>query len=416
MIEFEQFRLANGLNVVVAESKKAPLVAFDLLYHVGSKNEKWGRTGFAHLFEHLMFEGSVHAPGKLFDELLQNAGGENNAYTTEDLTNYYELIPSHEVELAFWLESDRMRFLNIDQDSFENQRLVVIEERRQRVDNQPYGTAMERLASMIFDKHPYRWPVIGYVDHLMDSTLDDVSVFYQKFYSPDNATLILSGDISLNQAQDLSETYFGEFKSSGGIARDFEFDQVLTSEKRETVYDSVQLPAFFMGFPTVSETHPDYFALDLMADILSNGKSSRLYQDLVYSRRIAQSVSAFQEQNEHPGIFGMYGIARPGADLRTLEDFTFSHIQKIADTGVTESELEKVKNLSISSVINRMQGVANIADFMSRYAGLYQNPGYVNELIQKVDSVTSEDIKRVANTWFSQTNRAVLHYLPKVTS
>jgi len=416
MIEFEQFRLANGLNVVVAESKKAPLVAFDLLYHVGSKNEKWGRTGFAHLFEHLMFEGSVHAPGKLFDELLQNAGGENNAYTTEDLTNYYELIPSHEVELAFWLESDRMRFLNIDQDSFENQRLVVIEERRQRVDNQPYGTAMERLASMIFDKHPYRWPVIGYVDHLMDSTLDDVSAFYQKFYSPDNATLILSGDISLNQAQDLSETYFGEFKSSGGIARDFEFDQVLTSEKRETVYDSVQLPAFFMGFPTVSETHPDYFALDLMADILSNGKSSRLYQDLVYSRRIAQSVSAFQEQNEHPGIFGMYGIARPGADLRTLEDFTFSHIQKIADTGVTESELEKVKNLSISSVINRMQGVANIADFMSRYAGLYQNPGYVNELIQKVDSVTSEDIKRVANTWFSQTNRAVLHYLPKVTS
>lgn len=416
MIEFEQFRLSNGLNVVVAESKKAPLVAFDLLYHVGSKNEQWGRTGFAHLFEHLMFEGSVHAPGKMFDELLQNVGGENNAYTTEDLTNYYELIPSHEVELAFWLESDRMRFLNINMESFENQRLVVIEERRQRVDNQPYGTAMEKLASLIFEKHPYRWPVIGYVDHLMDSTLEDVSAFYQKFYSPDNATLILSGDISLNRAQDLSEKYFGEFKSSGGIDRKFEFDQTLTSEKRETVYDSVQLPAFFMGFPTVSETHPDYMALDLLADILSNGKSSRLYQDLVYTRRIAQSVSAFQEQNEHPGIFGLYGIVRPGADLQTLEDFTYSHIEKIAESGVTESELEKVKNLSISSVINRMQGVANIADFMSRYAGLYQNPGFVNELIKKVEAVTEADIKRVASTWFPRTNRAILHYLPKVTS
>lgn len=416
MIEFEQFRLGNGLQVVVAESKKAPLVAFDLLYHAGSKNEQWGRTGFAHLFEHLMFEGSAHAPGKLFDELLQNAGGENNAYTTEDLTNYYELLPSHEIELAFWLESDRMRFLNIDQTSFENQRLVVIEERRQRVDNQPYGTAMEKLASMIFEKHPYRWPVIGYVDHLMDSTLEDVSAFYQKFYSPDNATLILAGDISLNQAQDLSETYFGEFKASGGITRDFEFDRRLNSERRETVFDSVQLPAFFMGFPTVSETHPDYFALDLLADILSNGKSSRLYQDLVYNRRIAQSVSAFQEQNEHPGIFGLYGIAKPGVSIKELEDLAYAHIENIAVQGVTESEIEKVKNLSVSSVISRMQGVANIADFMSRYAGLYKNPGYVNELIQKVESVTDKDIKRVASTWFSPANRAVLHYLPKGSS
>lgn len=416
MIEFEQFRLANGLNVVVAENKKAPIVAFDLLYHVGSKNENWGRTGFAHLFEHLMFEGSLHAPGKLFDELLQNVGGENNAYTTEDLTNYYELIPSHEVELAFWLESDRMRFLNINQDTFENQRLVVIEERRQRVDNQPYGTAMEKLASMIYDKHPYRWPVIGYVDHLMDSTLDDVTSFYQRFYSPDNATLILSGDISLNRAQDLSEKYFGEFKASAGIKRDFDFDQVLISEKRDTIYDSVQLPAFFIGFPTVSETHPDYLALDLLADILSNGKSSRFYQDLVYNRRLAQSVSAFQEQNEHPGVFGLYGIVRPGVDIQTLEDFTYGHLGKVAESGVTEAELEKVKNLSISSVINRMQGVANIADFMSRYAGVYQNPGYVNELIHKVEAITTSDIQRVASTWFSPSNRAVLHYLPKALS
>lgn len=413
MIEFGQFSLDNGLKVVVAENKRAPLVAFDLMYHVGSKNEDWGKTGFAHLFEHLMFEGSRHAPGKLFDELLQNAGGENNAYTSEDLTNYYEILPSHEIELAFWLESDRMRFLNISQDTFLNQRDVVIEERRQRVDNQPYGTAMEKLASLVYTQHPYRWPVIGYVDHLMDSTLEDVSQFYHRFYSPDNATLVLSGDISLGLAKEYSEKYFGEFKPSGPVDRKFQFDGKLTEERRETVFDSVQLPAFFMGFPTVSETDPDYFALDLLADILSNGKSSRFYQDLVYSNGLAQSVSAFQEQNEHPGIFGLYGIAKPGISLKNLEDRAFAHIEAIAEKGVSEAELEKVKNLSVSSVISRLQGVANSADFISRYAGLYQNPDFVNQLIPLLEKVTVNDIQRVASTHFSKSGRAVLHYLPK---
>lgn len=416
MIEYGQFALANGFRVVTIENHRAPLVAVDLIYHVGSKNESWGRTGFAHLFEHLMFEGSKHAPGKMFDHVLQNAGGENNAYTTEDLTNYYDILPSHQMELAFWLESDRMRFLNINQESLDLQRDVVMEERRQRVDNQPYGTAMENMSSRLYSQHPYRWPVIGHKDHLTAATLDDVQAFYQRFYAPDNATMIVAGDIDPERVADLVNRYFGDFTPSGNPKPGFKFDEPLSEDIREVFYDQIQLPAVFIGYRTVEETHADYLALDLLSDILTHGKSSRLYQKLVYNGRMAQSVVTFQEQNEHPGAFLIYAIARPGISLREIETAIDEEIAELVVKPVRDVELQKVKNLSVSALISRMQGIANQADFMSRYCGLYNNPEIVNLMIDQIQAVTPDDIRRVAGTWLQARHRVVLDYLPKSNS
>lgn len=413
MLKFESFQLENGLQVVVHEDHRTPLVAVDILYHVGSKNEKWGRTGFAHLFEHLMFEGSKNAPGKTFDEVLQNIGADNNAYTSEDVTNYYEVLPSHEIESALWLESDRMRFLNINQEALDIQRDVVMEERRQRVDNQPYGTAMEKLSQLAYQIHPYRWPVIGYMDHLLDASVDDVSSFYKKFYAPNNATLVLSGDITLSKAQELAAKYFGEFESSGKIERPTETEPNNSGEKREVVYDSVQLPAVFMGYKTVEEMHPDYPALDLLSDILSNGRSSRLYQDMVFEKRKSQMISAFQEQNEHPGLFVIYSIARPNVSLDEIEKLVEGHFESVRVSGVTEKELQKVKNMYSSSFISRLQGVGNKADMLARYAGVYKNPNLINNMLDRYNSVTVESIKSAAEKYFNPENRVVLHYLPK---
>lgn len=416
MIEFGQFALPNGLKVVTIENHRAPLVAVDLVYHVGSKNETWGRTGFAHLFEHLMFEGSKNAPGKMFDHVLQNAGGENNAYTTEDLTNYYDILPSHQMELAFWLESDRMRFLNISQESLDLQRDVVMEERRQRVDNQPYGTAMENMSSRLYKQHPYRWPVIGHMDHLTEATLDDVQSFYQRFYAPDNATLIVAGDIDPTRVADLIHHYFGEFAPAGNQKTTIPFDEPLSADIREVIYDQIQLPAVFIGLRTVDETHPDYLPLDLLSDILTHGKSSRLYEKLVYNRRMAQSVVSFQEQNEHPGAFLIYAITRPGGSLREIETAIDEEIAELVAKPVLETELQKVKNLSVSALISRMQGIANQADFISRYCGLYNRPELVNQLIGQIQAVTPDDIRRVAGTWLQSRHRVVLDYLPKSNS
>jgi zinc protease len=413
MIEFEKFQLPNGLNVVVHEDHRTPLVAVDILYHVGSKNERWGRTGFAHLFEHLMFEGSKNAPGKTFDQVLQNIGADNNAYTSEDITNYYEILPGHELEAALWLESDRMRFLNINQEMLDTQRDVVMEERRQRVDNQPYGTAMEKLAQHAYQVHPYRWPVIGYMDHLLEASVEDVQTFYNTYYAPNNATLILAGDITPAKAKELTDKYFGEFKSSGEIARPTEVEPSQSGEKRETVYESVQLPALFIGYHSVAENHPDYPVFDLLSDILSSGKSSRMYQELVYEKRKAQMISAFQEQNEHPGLFVVYSIARPGIQIDDLEKEVYAQFEKIESNGVTDYELQKVKNMVMANFISRFQGVGNKADFIARYAGMYGKPELINEIMSRYEKVTADDIQRVVKSYFRPDNRVVLHYLPK---
>lgn len=413
MIEFEKFQLANGLNVVIHEDHKTPLIAVDILYHVGSKNERWGRTGFAHLFEHLMFEGSKNAPGKTFDQVLQNIGADNNAYTSEDVTNYYEILPGHELEAALWLESDRMRFLNINQDMLDTQRDVVMEERRQRVDNQPYGTAMENLAKLAYQVHPYRWPVIGYMDHLLEASVDDVQNFYNTYYAPNNATLVLAGDITLSKSKELAEKYFGEFKSSGEIVRPTEIEPAQNGEKREIIYESVQLPAIFISWHSVAENHADYPAFDLLSDILSSGKSSRMYQELVYDKRKSQMISAFQEQNEHPGLFVVYSIARPGITLEDIEQEIYTQFDKIAGNGVTDYELQKVKNMMTANFISRFQGVGNKADFIARYAGMYKNPELINGLMSRYEAVTIDDIQRVVKKYFIPENRVVLYYLPK---
>ena len=413
MIEFEKFQLSNGLNVVIHEDHKTPLIAVDILYHVGSKNERWGRTGFAHLFEHLMFEGSKNAPGKTFDQVLQNIGADNNAYTSEDVTNYYEILPGHELEAALWLESDRMRFLNINQEMLDTQRDVVMEERRQRVDNQPYGTAMEKLAQLAYQVHPYRWPVIGYMDHLLEASVEDVQNFYNTYYAPNNATLVLAGDITLSKAKELAEKYFGEFKSSGEIVRPAETEPAQNGEKREIIHESVQLPAIFISWHSVAENHSDYPAFDLLSDILSSGKSSRMYQDLVYDKRKAQMISAFQEQNEHPGLFVVYSIARPGITLEDIENEIYSQFEKIAAYGVTDYELQKVKNMMSANFISRFQGVGNKADFIARYAGMYKRPELINGLLSRYESVTGADIQRVVKKYFNPENRVVLYYLPK---
>lgn len=412
-IQFEEFVLDNGLKVVVHEEHKVPIIAIDLMYHVGSKNEKWGKTGFAHLFEHLMFEGSKNAPGKTFDEVLQRMGASNNAYTSEDKTNYYEIIPSHEIESALWLESDRMRFLNVTQEALDIQRKVVMEERRQRVDNEPYGTANEKMLELAYSSHPYRWPVIGYMDHLLGASLDDVKSFYETFYAPNNATLVLAGDITVEKAKELTEKYFGEFKAIKRVEQPIERDQLNTGEKREMVYDTIQLPGLFMGYKTVEELHPDFPSLELLGSLLSGGKSSRLYQEIVYNKRKAQVVYSYQETKEHQGLFTFVAIATPQVELLEIEDLITKQIDLIREKGIPDKELDKIKTMFSAGFIEQFQTLGSKAETLAHFAGMYDNTAYINTILDRYQAVSSQSIQSVIEKYFQPENRIVLHYLPK---
>ena len=343
MIKVNRHILANGLRIVHHEDTTTQMVALNLLYHVGARDEEEEHTGFAHLFEHLMFGGSLHIPD--YDIPVQNAGGENNAWTNNDLTNYYITLPHQNVEIAFWLESDRMIGLDFNPKNLEIQRQVVIEEFKQRHLNQPYGDVSHLLRSLAYVKHPYRWPTIGKsIDHIAQATLEEVKDFFYRFYAPNNAILAVTGHISFEETKRLAEKWFAPIPSRPLSSRNLPKEPVQTSPRRLEVERNVPIDALYMAFHMCDRKHPDYHVFDMLSDILSNGKSSRLEQELVQKQQICTTIDAYITGSIDEGLFQIVAKPAPDISLAEVEKAIWKELEKIKNEAVLETEREKVKN------------------------------------------------------------------------
>ena len=346
-IDFEQFRLDNGLNIILHQDKRVPIVAVNLWYHVGSRNEKPGKTGYAHLFEHLMFEGSKHIPSGKHFELIQSVGGLLNGSTFFDRTNYYEVLPSHYLELGLWLESDRMGWFlpALDDEKLKLQLDIVKNERRQTVDNQPYGVWLEKILEMVYPKDfPYHWPVIGYMEDLDRAELDDFKDFFKKYYAPQNASLVIAGDFETNKVKDYIDKYFSEISNLASLPDDYDhFSNFNSGERRQTIEDNVQFPRIYFAFPLPAIRHGDRYSADLLSDILSSGRSARLYRSLVHEKQICQDAFAALLPLEKSSLFIVMVTVKPGVSVKKVEEETLKEIDRLIYNEIADSEIERVK-------------------------------------------------------------------------
>lgn len=413
-IKYEKYTLPNGLQVVLHQDKSVPLVAVNIWYHVGSAREKTGKTGFAHLFEHMLFQGSQNVGDDEHFRLVEEAGGDINGSTNNDRTNYFEVVPSQFLEMVLWLESDRMGFLlpSMTQAKLDNQRDVVKNERRQRVDNQPYGRVMEKISDMLYEKsHTYNWPVIGSMADLSAASLDDVKEFFRFYYAPNNASLVISGDFEVEQTKNWITKYFGSL-SRGYDVMEIKTNQAeLNGAKRDLMEDRVGLPMLTMAWHTAPLLHDDDAALTILASILAGGKNSRLYKTLVYEKQIAQSVSAFEYGREISGALMMNLTAKPGVKLSELEKLANEEIFRIQQTGVTERELDRSKNSLKANFIYSLQSVLSKADQLNEYNTFWKNPGAYKKDLERLEKVTIKDIQVAAKKYFTA-NRVVFSTVP----
>jgi zinc protease len=413
-LKIKEYQLKNGLKVVLHEDKSTPVVAVNTWYHVGSKNEETGRTGFAHLFEHMMFQGSKNYNTDYFTP-LQEAGGSINGTTNQDRTWYYETVPSNFLELALFLEADRMGGLleAMTQEKLDNQRDVVKNERRQRVDNQPYGTAFEKIGAIMYPQgHPYNWTTIGSLEDLQAATLDDVKAFFRRYYVPNNAVLILSGDFDEKQARGWIEKYFGPIAKGGDIARPTNPMPKLDKEIRTTVEDAVPLARRYMVWHSVPQYTPDEPALDMLGYILSTGRSSRLQSNLIYGKEIAQQIGAFNGTNEIGGTFQIQATARPGKSLDDIEKEINAEIERIKAEAPTADEMTRAKNSIESQTIFGLQTVLGKGSQLGTYTGYLNKPAYFQADLDRYGRVTAADVQRVAKTYLTP-NRLVMSYIPR---
>lgn len=413
-IPFETYTLPNGLTVITSLDKTTPTVAVNVWYHVGSKNEVVGRTGFAHLFEHVMFTGSGNVPYGAHDRLTEGVGGSNNGTTSNDRTTYYETVPSNYLESALWLEADRMGFLldALDLAKLNAQRDIVKNERRQGVDNQPYGRAGEILAQATYPKsHPYSWDVIGSMEDLSAATEEDVKNFFRLYYAPNNAYVAIVGDFDPARTKAWAEKYFGEIPRGKPISRPGVSPVTLDAERRLVYEDRVQLPRLYIQWPTVGEKHDDRFALDVLAAILSGPRTARLTKTLVYDKQSAASVSAFQGTNEDVGDFGITVTPRPGNTLTDLEQAVDQVLEKLKADGPTEEEMQKAKAGEELAFIRGLESNLGKAMRLSDGAGFHGDPGYFRTEYAKGQAVTAADVKRVANKYLTK-GRVVLSIVP----
>ena len=413
-IEFEQYKLKNGLNVILHEDHSTPIVAVTVLYHVGSKNENPERTGFAHFFEHLLFEGSENIKRGEYMKIVQSNGGILNANTSFDRTFYFEILPSNQAELGLWLESERMLQSKIDETGVETQREVVKEEYRQRYDNQPYGTFLPEMFKRGFKVHPYNWVPIGSLAHLNEAKIDEFRDFYKTYYVPNNATLSIAGDINKPELKKWIEKYFSEIPvGTKEMNRPKLVEPVKNAEVRDTIYDNVQLPAVMMGYHTPAQGTPDSYAVSMLAQILSQGKSSRMQKSIVDEQQKAIFVGAFPFPTEDPGMALMFGVTNMGVAIDALEESINKEVEKVQTELISEDEFQKLKNQIESDMISENSKVEGIAENLANYFVYYGDANLINTEISRYMKVTREDIKRVANEYFRKDNRVVLHYLPK---
>jgi len=411
MINYDSFTLDNGLRVFVHEDPTVQIAVMNILYDVGSRDENPNRTGFAHLFEHLMFGGSVNIPN--YDTPLQLAGGENNAFTSTDITNYYLTVPANNLETGFWLESDRMLSLAFDNNALEVQRKVVIEEFKQRYLNQPYGDVWLKLRPLAYHTHPYKWATIGKeIAHIEQATMHDVKDFFFQHYLPNKAILVVAGNVKLEQVKQLSEKWFGPIPSREVGARALEKEPRQAEKRVLTVEASVPANALYKAWHMPGRGHHDYYAADLSSDILSRGHSSRLYQQLVKEKEIFTSISSFVTGTADPGLLVVSGRVKPGIELEDAEQELDKIIEKFLKEGPTEEELEKVKNQSESTIefgnVEVMNRAMNLA-----YSAWLGDPNLINTEMESIRKVSREDIKRVASEILKEENANVLYYRAK---
>lgn len=408
MIAFKEFQLANGLHVIVHEDPSVQIAVLNILYDVGSRDERPDKTGFAHLFEHLMFGGSVNIPN--YDEPLQRVGGENNAFTSTDITNYYLTVPAANLETGFWLESDRMLSLSFDPQVLEVQRKVVVEEFKQRYLNQPYGDVWLKLRPLAYKEHPYQWATIGKeISHIEEATMEDVRSFFSTHYVPNKAILVVAGNVTLEQVKQLSEKWFGPIPAGKIMPRSLPTEPKQVAKRTETVKAKVPADALYLSWHMPGRFHEDYYAIDLLSDILSRGKSSRLYNALVKEKEIFTSISSFVMGTVDPGMFVVSGRVNAGISLERAEREVNLILQEVMQDGITEEELQKVKNQSLATLAFGEVEVMNRAMNLA-FAKLSGDANLVNEEKGIIEGITKQHIDRVAKEILVDNNSSVLYY------
>jgi predicted Zn-dependent peptidase len=412
-IEYVEYDLDNGLHVILHEDHTIPMVAVTMMYHVGSKNENPARTGFAHFFEHLLFEGSKHIDRGEFTRYVKNAGGSFNANTSFDRTFYYQILPSNQLELGLWLESERLMHAKIDQVGVDTQREVVKEERRQRQDNTPYGSIIEEVLKRAYKKHPYQWAPIGSMEHLNQATLEEFTQFYKTFYVPNNAVLSIAGDIDIEETKALIDGYFSEIPRGADAPRPQIVEPPLGGEIRDIVYDNIQLPAVVYAYRIPEQGHKDYYAVDMLLKVLSQGQSSRLNKSVKDDQQKAVFVGAFPFGLEDPGLSVMFAVANVGVEPEALETAIDAEIEKVQQELIDEREFQKLKNLIETEYVNSNTQIRQVAENLANFHMYYGDAALIDKNIERYLKVTRKDLKRAANQFLTKDNRVVLHYLPK---
>ncbi len=411
MIPYTFFELDNGLRVIHHQDDTTQLCVLNILYDVGSKHENPEQTGFAHLFEHLMFGGSVNIPE--FDTPLQFAGGENNAFTSNDITNYYITLPATNIETGFWLESDRMLSLAFSEQSLETQRHVVIEEYKERYLNPPYGDVWLKVLPLSYKNHPYRWPTIGKeISHIADAKMPEVKAFFKNFYTPSNAILVIAGNISLERTKELTQKWFSPIPAATSIKPKYETEPLQTEPRSETVYADVPANLLVKTYHTVARRDPSYYATDLISDILGAGKSARLYTQLVKEQKLFSELDCYLTGDIDPGLLVIEGKISEGVSVEKAEKAIENLLSDFCKKGISDAELSKVKNKTETNIRFNDIGVLNKAMKLA-YACLLGDINLVNEEAEKYQAVSVEEVQTAASTLFSKNNCSTLYYLSK---
>jgi predicted Zn-dependent peptidase len=413
-IDFKEITLDNGLHVILHQDNTTPIVAVSVLYHVGSKNENPNRTGFAHFFEHLLFEGTENIGRGEYMKKIQAIGGTLNAFTSNDITYYYEIVPSNQLETALYMESERMLHPKIDQIGVDTQREVIKEEKRQSFDNRPYGTILPETMKRAYNVHPYRWSVIGSMEHLDSARLQEFMDFHDSYYVPNNAVLTIAGDIDYAQAEKWVRAYFAEIPAGPKtFFRPNVTEPKKTAEVRDVIYDNIQIPAIIQAYNLPPKNHPDSYALSMLSTYLTGGNSSLMTKELVDKQQKALAVAAIPLDLEDGGVFIMYGIANMGVEPKALEGEIDALLRKVQQEGVSDKDFQKLQNIVENNLVTKNSSMAGIAQNLAESKTFFGDANYINEEMKYYSKVTAEDLKRVANQYLNLDGRVVLYYMPK---
>ena len=413
-IKFEEYDLPNGLHVILHQDNSAPVVTTSVMYHVGAKDEAAGRTGFAHFFEHLLFEGTKNIKRGEWFKLVSSNGGSNNANTSPDRTYYYETFPSNNEQLGLWMEAERLRHPVINQIGVDTQREVVKEEKRLRMDNQPYGKLVDAILTTLFKKHPYKGTVIGSIEDLNSAKLEEFNAFFKKYYIPNNATLVVAGDIKPEQTKKWINEYFGSIPKGTPITRNFPKETPITQEFEETIYDAnIQIPAYIFAYRTPAGNERDAYILSMLGSYLSKGKSSVLYKKLVDNEKKALAVEAFNLGLVDHSIFAFFAIPMGNTSKDVLKKDIDAEIKKLQTDLISEEDYQKLQNQMENNFVNANSSVEGIADTLADSYLLKGNTNLINEEINIYRSITREDLRNAAKKYLNSNQRAIINYLPK---